>query len=464
MITSIRWIKRQKETKIPDEFINDNENLQEDEKEADNKMIEELEEVEDVPVFSSDFGKLKVKNDIKDMTTLAEEFDEIDIEDEGDLIINPTDNLILVSTAQDEIANLELYIYDESKQNLFIHHDIMLSSYPLCLEWLCLPEGKGKVANFAVVGSFLPEIEVWNLDSINPIEPEMILGDKDAKSDYNKKNKEKMPKDYQYHSDAVLGISLNPFDKKILASGSADTKVIIWDILKETPIINYLDHIDKVQTVKFNKCEDNVLLSGSYDHTIKIYDIREKKSVLNLNVPSSIESVDFSPLNKFRFAVSYENGLIEEYDINNLSKPLVSFKAHKKECTTVVYSPQIPDLFVSCGVDCNVKIWDVSNKQIEPICLAEKFLKKTTGELFCCKFAEDLEHTIAVGGSKGELLIWQLEQCKTFCDRYNLKWIDENLIKLDETNNLARKKLMSNRIRMKKDALPKRVKKKTKNN
>jgi periodic tryptophan protein 1 len=257
-----------------------------------------------------------------------------------------------------------------------------------------------------------------------------------------------------YHTDAVLGLSLNPFEKKIVASGSADSKIIVWDLLKTTPILNYCEHTNKVQTVKFNKCEDNVLLSGSYDHSIKIFDIRNSKSQLTLNVNEDIEGIEFSPLNKFRFLTSFESGVVEEYDIRDLSKPVFSFKAHKKATTAVTYSSKIPELFVTCSLDCHVKVWDASsealNKNHQPDLIAEKFLKKTTGELFCCRFADDIDHTIAVGGNKGELLIWQLEQSKTFCDRFGLKWIDEN-VNVDETNNLAKKKLMSNRIRFKKE-------------
>jgi hypothetical protein len=42
--------------------------------------------------------------------------------------------------------------------------------------------------------------------------------------------------------------------------------------------------------------------------------------------------------------------------------------------------------------------------------------------LFTCKFADDVDYTLAVGGSKGELFIWQLEESPVFCNRYGLKW------------------------------------------
>jgi periodic tryptophan protein 1 len=50
----------------------------------------------------------------------------------------------------------------------------MLSAYPLCLEWL--PEWKTHESNLIVVGTFLPEIEIWNLDILDAIDPVCVLG------------------------------------------------------------------------------------------------------------------------------------------------------------------------------------------------------------------------------------------------------------------------------------------------
>ena len=52
---------------------------------------------------------------------------------------------------------------------MFVHHEVMLSSYPLDIEWLRVNLGSicsndHQKGNYAIVGSFLPEIEFWNLD------------------------------------------------------------------------------------------------------------------------------------------------------------------------------------------------------------------------------------------------------------------------------------------------------------
>lgn len=82
------------------------------------------------------------------------------------------------TTEQGEYSNIEVYIYDEETSSLYVHHEVMLSSMPLALEWLSVdPTSQSAAkANYAVLGSFLPEIELWNLDVSDAIEPAGRLG------------------------------------------------------------------------------------------------------------------------------------------------------------------------------------------------------------------------------------------------------------------------------------------------
>jgi periodic tryptophan protein 1 len=57
----------------------------------------------------------------------------------------------------------------------------MLSSFPLSLEWLNVELGSigsqnPAKGNYAIVSTFLPEIEIWNLDMAETVEPDLVLG------------------------------------------------------------------------------------------------------------------------------------------------------------------------------------------------------------------------------------------------------------------------------------------------
>ena len=166
----------------------------------------------------------------------------------------------------------------------------------------------------------------------------------------------------------------------------------------------------------------------SYDKTIKIFDTRVNKVFTN-KVNSDIECIDWSIKDKYKMLFSFEDGRIQLFDLQQFG-PISSFKAHKKEATSVAFSPQQKSLFSSCGRDGRIKIYD-SDKIVEendgdtvPNLIMEKLVKKSVGELFTVKFAEDCDNTIAVGGSKGQLFIWQLEESPIFCSQYGIKFND----------------------------------------
>lgn len=72
-------------------------------------------------------------------------FDEA--EDMDDLTIRPTDYVLVTARTpeDDDIAQLEYYIYEEQDENLYVHHDIMLPTFPLCLEWADYPSKKDAI-------------------------------------------------------------------------------------------------------------------------------------------------------------------------------------------------------------------------------------------------------------------------------------------------------------------------------
>jgi hypothetical protein len=39
---------------------------------------------------------------------------------------------------ENEFSTIEVYVYEESTNNLFVHHEITLSAFPLALEWLSI--------------------------------------------------------------------------------------------------------------------------------------------------------------------------------------------------------------------------------------------------------------------------------------------------------------------------------------
>lgn len=117
----------------------------------------------------------------------------------------------------------------------------MLSAFPLDIEWLKVNLGSinsnaPTKGNYAIVSSFLPDIEIWNLDLTEAIQPDVILGGEMQQTSKKPKKFTNKAKKYRpgSHTDAVTSLSLNHSNLSVLASGSIDTTVKIWDISKES--------------------------------------------------------------------------------------------------------------------------------------------------------------------------------------------------------------------------------------
>ncbi|KAG8428355.1 rRNA-processing protein [Metarhizium acridum] len=110
------------------------------------------------------FGSLKAlayHGSNKDDPYITLKDDDDDDEEKEDLQILATDNLILSAKVEDELAHLEVYVFEDEGDNLYVHHDIMLPAIPLALEWLDMPVSnsggeKGGKGNYGRSGNHGP--------------------------------------------------------------------------------------------------------------------------------------------------------------------------------------------------------------------------------------------------------------------------------------------------------------------
>jgi periodic tryptophan protein 1 len=347
------------------------------EKQTDNLAIYNLDTYDDddtaeptsVSLFSNVKGLAYYENGEKDPYINFE-----DDPEEYELEIQETDNLILAGKTEDDVSYLEIYVYEEQEDNLYVHRDIMLPSFPLCLEWLDFPvgrkQGTTEFGNFVAIGTFDPQVEIWDMDALDAVFPECILGQIPDPSLYLTKTKKKSGParvakrpQAERHVDAVMSICWNRNKRNCIATGSADATVKIWDLERsEKAFVNLTHHTNKVQAVNWNSKDIHSIATGGYDQKVFCCDIRSPESNRSWNLASDVECLDWDPFNSERFMVSTEDGLVQCFDIR-ADKPLFSIHAHDGAVSALHYNPHVKDCLVTGASDKKVKIWSLKNQK-----------------------------------------------------------------------------------------------------
>ena len=330
---------------------------------------------------------------------LSRDTDDEEAEDER---IEAEDNMVVVGKLNNDCCQLEVYVYSQAEENLFCHHDILLPSMPLALEWLNFDPSEDSPGNYIAMGTMEPDIEVWDLDVIDTVEPAFVLAGASKKKKGSKKKKKTSSSG---HSDAVLDLSWNMLQPKVLGSASADFTVGIWDLTNGTMVTSINHHEEKVQSLAWHPFEAQSLLSGSFDHTARVYDCRSPKdSHKTWRLPGEVERVVWNPHDPYYFLASSDTGHVYYLDVRN-SEPVFTLQAHHGAVTGLSVSQHMPGCVMTASQDKYVKVWDIRGNK--PSLVLEKEPKM--GGIHCVGSSPDSALIFAVGGEQ-ELRVMNLHK------------------------------------------------------
>lgn len=372
-------------------------------------------------------------------------------EEKQELQVYPTDNMVLATRTEDDISYLDVFVYDDGAgfhdssvpveqgdendpdvargmvrdSALYVHHDLMLPAFPLCVEWLNYRPGANSEdpANFAAIGSFDPQIEIWNLDCVEKAFPDMILGEPEHNSAPSLKSKKKKKKSKHvttHHTDAVLSLAHNKHFRAVLASTSADHTVKLWDLNTAVAARSMASiHSGKnVSSSQWHKSNGSVLLTSGYDSRVALSDVRisnekEMSKYWSVLPGEEVESATFADDNVILCGT--DSGNVYAFDIrhNENSKPVWTLNAHDAGISCLNVNNFIPGMMSTAAMgEKLIKLWKFPLEQSQEgkgpsMVLSRDF---DVGNVLSVSFANDIEvaGSMAIGGVNKGLKLWDV--------------------------------------------------------
>ena len=215
------------------------------------------------------------------------------------------------------------------------------------------------------------------------------------------------------HKNSVFDLEFSPLKDTLLATGSDDATVKLWDIPKEgltqninEDLLTYKGHNRRVSFVKFNPVAADVIASASTDYTLQVWNIVKGELYSKIEFGDIPTSLDWNPIGSL-VGVTNKKKTINIFDPREKKSILV---------TQIYESPRSPkftwvseNTFITTGFSKQnvkeLKLWDV--RKVKEDLKSEGEIQKVVMDnlLTVATPFYDHESKLLFTSAKGELTI-----------------------------------------------------------
>ncbi len=173
------------------------------------------------------------------------------------------------------------------------------------------------------------------------------------------------------HSGSVESIAFSP-DGKLLASGSFDKTIKLWDIATGDVQQNLEGHLNMIESIAFSP-DGKLLASDSYDETVKLWDTTTDDVQQTLEGHSKpIQSIAFSP-DGMLLASDSTDKTIKLWNI--VTGDVQTLEGHSGSIESIVFSPD-GKLLASGSLNKTIKLWDTATGNLQQIMNVDGIIEK----------------------------------------------------------------------------------------